>query len=247
MFLQEMNLTTAIHTRLGGSLADQWLNAASQVNLEHLAEELLLVDDKYRAQLFSELNADTRLNVLPYLPAAEATQLIEGLSLTARVGLLKRLPFAELVRLIGRLSFRSRITALSYVSNSKQKRLWLQRKIQHKPFHFDNAVSQLNIATTMEAAIDYFFSAEHKNYYIYVTDDNDVLCGVLYGYVLSGITVKSAPIALYMDKPSDLILPDHDQEHVAHCLSKYKVLELPVVNEHKKLIGVVDLDDISSP
>lgn len=244
MFFNHQHLTTAIHSRLRGDLADQWLNAAAQVNVQDLAEELLFVEPDYRRSLFSELDDTTRLQLLAVLPKAEAVELVEGLRASAQSTLLKRLPLGDLARLIGMMSFNTRNRALQYLNLHKQKRLQLQRLLQHKRFDFTRVVNSVQIGTSVNDALDYYFSDQHVNYAIYVTDESNTLCGVLSGHLLTGITVRSAPVALYMEPPAALIVPDHDYEYVKHQFRDSKALELPVVDQTRQLIGVVDVDNM---
>ena len=80
-------------------------------------------------------------------------------------------------------------------------------------------------------------------YYIYLTDDEGRLSGV--------VTLKALAIANPTDRLSaiaiddDLITasPDEDQEDVAEDIAKYNLVALPVVDDNKRLLGIVTVDD----
>lgn len=244
MFFYNHHLTTALHSRLSGSLADEWLKAAAQVDLQHLAEDLLLLDSEDMAARFVELDASTQLGLIQCFTEDEVAALVKQLRPITRRRLLKQLPLKELARVFGRLPLDIRNAALRHLNRAKQERLWKYRKAWHKAFSYDRRVSTLSIETSVAEAIDYYYSQAHENHYLYVVDDQGSFCGVVAGRVLASITKTSAPIGLFVQQPCEWIVPDHDAAFVAHCLSRYQVPELPVVNQHYQLLGVVDFDDL---
>lgn len=79
-------------------------------------------------------------------------------------------------------------------------------------------------------------------HYVYVVDKEGRLVGVvsLHRLIVSDSTTKLEDIA-----ETDLITasPEDDQEDVAESISKYNLLAMPVVDETKKLVGIVTVDD----
>ncbi|RUO26884.1 hypothetical protein CWE09_09395 [Aliidiomarina minuta] len=244
MLFYHHHLTTALHSRLSGSLADEWLKAAAQVDIQHLAEDLLLLDIEDLAARFIELDVSSQLGLIQCFTEEEVAALVKQLRPIARRRLLKQLPLKELARVFGRLPLDIRNAALRHLNRPKQQRFWKYRKAWHKAFSYDPKVSILSLQTSVAEAIDYYYSQAHQSHYLYVVDEHGIFYGVVSGRVLANITKTSAPIGLFVQQACELIVPDHDADFVAHCLSHYQVPELPVVNQHYQLLGVVDIDDL---
>jgi Mg2+ transporter MgtE len=79
-------------------------------------------------------------------------------------------------------------------------------------------------------------------YYIYVVDDEKHLKGVV---SLRNLILKPLNTKVYEIMSTDLITVkvDDDQEDVADIITKYNLLAVPVVDEDKKLLGIVTVDD----
>lgn len=244
MFFHHHDLTTALHSKLNGSLADQWLKAATQVNAQHLAEELLLLDIEEQAARFVELDLVAQRELVECFSPQDLAAIIQQLRPIAQRRLLRQLSLNKLAQVFGQLPLHTRNTALRHLNRAKQTRFWQYRKTWHRPFSYDRNVSALTIETSVADAIDYYYSDAHQSHYLYLVDQQGILCGMLSGRTLSNIRVKSAPLGLFMYKPRELLVADHDADFVAGCLSKHQVAELPVVNQALQLLGVVDIDDL---
>lgn len=244
MFFNQHILTTALHSKLNGSLADQWLQAASQVNIGCLAEELRLLDSDELAARFIELDLRTQKALLGVFCPEVLSELLIALRPITRRRVLSLMSLAELAQVFGRLPWSVQACALRRLNSAKQKRFWILRRRLHRPFDYDARASQLRLDTKVSDAVAHYHSQAHENHYLYVVDEHQQLCGVLYGQALSAITVKDAPIGLYMEQPKELIVMQHDRDYVVERLRRYHTLELPVVDEQRRLLGVVDIDDL---
>lgn len=79
--------------------------------------------------------------------------------------------------------------------------------------------------------------------YIYVIDDQGALTGVL--------SLRDLIMASPRTIVKNIMLPDvinvnvdDDQEEVANTISKYDLLAVPVIDESKRLLGIVTIDDV---
>lgn len=82
-------------------------------------------------------------------------------------------------------------------------------------------------------------------YYIYVVDDTNHLRGVLSTRML----VKSfgrleRTVADLMDTDILTVNANDDQEEVALMVAKYDLLAIPVVDEHRHMLGIITHDDV---
>ena len=78
---------------------------------------------------------------------------------------------------------------------------------------------------------------------IYVVDDNDVLKGRLSLKDLLVTSTRSAVKDIYIPKV-DYVYVNDTAEDVAHIMSKYDLEAIPVVDEMKRLVGRITIDDI---
>jgi magnesium transporter len=105
---------------------------------------------------------------------------------------------------------------------------------------------RLNEALTCRTAISELHR-QHEDletvFYIYVENDSGHLVGVV---SLRALLTHSPSSALKEIMSSDLIsvAPQTDQEEVARLVSRYDLLALPVVDENRRLLGIVTIDDV---
>jgi magnesium transporter len=79
-------------------------------------------------------------------------------------------------------------------------------------------------------------------YYVYVTDEHDKLVGV---FSLSDLVLARphSPIIDIMHHRAVTVNVNDSQDHVAHVVSKYNLLAVPVVDDQHRLQGIVTADD----
>ncbi len=82
-------------------------------------------------------------------------------------------------------------------------------------------------------------------YYIYVVDDTNHLRGVLSTRMLvSSYGKPERTIAEMMDTDILTVNADEDQQEVARIVAKYDLLAIPVVDEHRHMLGIITHDDV---
>jgi CBS domain-containing protein/sporulation protein YlmC with PRC-barrel domain len=79
-------------------------------------------------------------------------------------------------------------------------------------------------------------------YYVYVTDEQGRLLGV---FSLSDLVVAKpdTPITTFMHRRVVTVNVNDSQDDVAHAVSKYNLLAVPVVDDQNRLQGIVTADD----
>jgi len=103
----------------------------------------------------------------------------------------------------------------------------------------------LNINSTVKEATKLLHNAEYLDmpFYLYVTDDNNKLVGILSlrQLILNTPTKKLADIMIH-----DVITVNitDTREHVANRIDKYGLLAIPVIDEQHRLCGIVTVEDI---
>ncbi len=78
---------------------------------------------------------------------------------------------------------------------------------------------------------------------IYTVDETERLSGVV---PLSALLLAKRGTILQglMEPPELTVPPEMDQEEVARRVSQYDLVEVPVVDENKRMIGVITVDDV---
>jgi magnesium transporter len=80
-------------------------------------------------------------------------------------------------------------------------------------------------------------------FYIYVVDDEETLCGVISLRQLI-LAKNETKISKIMNDDVFYVQTNTDQEEVSKMVSKYDLLAVPVVDNDKKLVGMVTVDDV---
>jgi len=80
-------------------------------------------------------------------------------------------------------------------------------------------------------------------FYLYITDDDDRLGGVISLRVLT-TTPPATTLKDIMIKNVHTIRPETDQEEVARIVAQYNFLAVPVIDSDSHLLGIVTVDDV---
>ncbi len=99
--------------------------------------------------------------------------------------------------------------------------------------------------TTAEQAIHELRAAERVEmaFYIYVVNEEEQLMGVTSLRQLV-TTHPETPLEDLMTADVVAVAPEMDQEEVARLASRYGFLAIPVVDESRRLLGIVTIDDV---
>lgn len=79
--------------------------------------------------------------------------------------------------------------------------------------------------------------------YIYVVDDMKRLLGTI---SLRDILIidDDEPVADHIDADIDSLLPETDREEVAKLFERYDYLTMPVVDQNRRILGMITIDDV---
>jgi magnesium transporter len=98
---------------------------------------------------------------------------------------------------------------------------------------------------TVAQAIEHIRKAASGDaaFYLYVLDDHDHLVGVVPLHRL--LTADPAtPIVTVRDDDVESVSVDTDQEEVANLVRRYNLLEVPVVDGRRRLLGTISVEDV---
>jgi len=108
-----------------------------------------------------------------------------------------------------------------------------------------NFVHVNNDATIKDAISEVRENAEEFDhiYHIYVLKENEELLGIVsLKSLLTNPLQKS--VTKVIDEDLMFVTPDIDQEEVANIMNKYDLVAIPVVDEHRRMLGRITFDDI---
>ena len=166
------------------------------------------------------------IRMLTELPADELSDLINKLPHIQRKSLLDELPVWKLEEIK---------PLLVYPPNSAGGLMTNRIPVFFMDVEVGKAIEEYNIQTK--------FEGYDTNHNIYVVDNEGKLLGVISVKDLL-ITPRSRKLKEVMSEPVITVDPYTDQEDVAKIIARYDLLELPVVDKNRKLLGVVTVDDI---
>ncbi len=195
---------------------------------EHLdnsqaAETISELEDAFQADVIDDLGSQRASDILEMMDPDDAADVIGDLSYDKAEALLRLMGVKESGAIRGLLGYREK-TAGGIMTPE---------------------VTTVSEEMTVQQVIEHLRGEASENesiYYIYVTDENDRLEGVisLRDLVVSEPTTLVAEIVTKDVFTADA---DDDQEDVAETMSKYDLLAMPVIDETGKLLGIVTVDD----
>ena len=196
---------------------------------------LASLDDEAAADAIEEMEPDTQVEVLEDLAPERAADILEEMSPD------------DAADLVADLSDEARAEILALMERDEAEEV---RELLGYPEDTAGGIMTTEFVTiaaalTAAQAIDRLRELEpdaETIYYVYVTDDDGRLVGVL---SLRDLIV-AAPAALIGDvmiKEPVAVGVLADQEEVAQVVAHYNLLAVPVIDEEGRLAGIVTVDD----
>lgn len=199
---------------------DKKIQIFSLLTIKEKSELILEVDEYSMEVTIRSLDADTLSKIADTLEIDEAVDLIGEVREPRRDTVLNKAKRAEHIRALLRFGpdTAAGIMTLKFLSlNGRDTVKSAQSKIRK-------------------------IREQEEFKYIYVIDNY----GKLSGYVTPWTILTSSPKKILEDlaKPIYSVPADLDQEEVIPIVSDYDLLQVPVVDEFGKLIGVITVDDV---
>jgi len=203
-------------------------------------------DDK--TAIVSALSNKTAAEALHELEPMLAAVLIAKLDTKKALGILERMPVDEVADILGDLPPEKSQQLLSLMRVRKAAQI--QKLLQHKDETAGGLMTTEFIALpqnlTAERAISKLREIApdaETIYYLYVMDEAEHLVGVL---SLRRLIISPPDKLIFeiMIKESITVSPEMNQREVANVISKYNLLAVPVVDQDKKILGIVTVDDV---
>ena len=196
---------------------------------------LASLDDEAAADVFEEMEPETQVDVLEDLDPARAADILEEMSPD------------DAADLVADLSDESREEILALMERDEAEELGelLAYPEDTAGGMMTTEFVALSAALTCAKAIDRLRAMEpdaETIYYVYVTDDEDRLVGVLSLRDLI-VAPPATPVADVMLAEPVTVGALADEDEVAEVVAHYNLLAVPVVDTGGRLVGIVTVDD----
>jgi magnesium transporter len=179
-----------------------------------------------------------RAEIIPHVEEGLAAEVIEAMSADQRADLFRELPNADRARLMKRLE--------------PETHDMLQSLLQYAPDTAGGIMTTEFVSVpatwTVEQTLRHISEvgrAKETVYAIYVTDPKtNALVHVVSLRELM-VADRSASVTMAGDRrPPLAVAVGTDREEAARIISKYNLLALPVVDDERRVIGIVTVDDV---
>jgi magnesium transporter len=211
-----------------------------------------------QADLFSELNDQTQVALLPELNPADSADILEKLHDQNAAELVSALPTDTLIRIVDEMEPDKAADLLGSIHPTQARAVLagLEDPEEIRPLllHPDDSAGglmtseflalrrRMTAVEALQAIRDWKPEAETA-YYLFVVDGLGRLCGVVSLRQLI-VATSDTRIADIMDPEVISVRAGADQEECARLMSRYDLLALPVVDADGVLMGVVTIDDV---
>ncbi|MGG7177992.1 magnesium transporter MgtE N-terminal domain-containing protein [Clostridium paraputrificum] len=221
------------------------LSALHPADLADILEDL---DESSRKQLFESLDEDLAADTFEEIEDEYKGSLIKELSETKTAELLENMGNDEIADLLDELDEEEKEKIL--VNLEKDDAEEVQELLQYEDESVGSMMSKdfisFGLNLTVEETIDILKEMqpdEDVMYYIYVTDEEDRVKGIV---ILRDLLLSNGSVKLEEIMEDNITTVRHDEpiEEVIEQASKYDLLSTAVVDENERLVGIVQLHDI---
>jgi len=210
------------------------------------AELFNFLSDGEQILLLSRLDIPSTADLLEELEDSDVLDAVESLDSERLADLLDEMEPDEAADLIGDLSPAQASEVLAQMEDLEEVLPLLWHPDETAGGLMTTRYIALRRQTTAEQAINFLREVSPETevpYYLYVVDREKRLVGVV-GLRELIVAKPSAGMESIMDPEVNSVTVGTDQEEVAHIMTRYDLANLPVVDEHRRLVGVITHDDL---
>ncbi len=199
-------------------------------------EVMTALADERAADVLEEAEPDVQATVIQELPSERASDILEEMKPDEAADVLGELPEERAEELI----------SLMEAGAAEDVRELLQYEPETAAGKMTTEFIALPVSMTVEQVIARLRETKPDSetiYYLYVVDEQDHLAGVLSIRSLL-ISPPETPISRLMRTDVVTVAPNDSAEDVAGALVRYDLLAVPVVEEDRRLVGIVTVDHL---
>jgi magnesium transporter len=216
-----------------------------------LAELATLLEDELAVKLVRTLPLDVSARMIEVLERGRRTELFQKLAAEAlddTADLAEKIAPDERADLFGELSEELRGQLLAKMDRAESREV---RELLAYPEGTAGALMTTNFVAlsateTVHRAIEQVrqSAAEMETIYdAYAVDPNGILLGVV--SLRDLVTSPAAKTIAEVMEPNVIAVPDEaDQEEVARLIAKYDLFAIPVLDQSRRIVGIITVDDV---
>jgi magnesium transporter len=214
-------------------------------DIANLIENLSLHDS---SKVMESFDADTAADVLAEVEPRYKDVLLEKLDAKDLSAMINKMSADEAADVFKDLSYFKKNQVLEHMQSSKADLLNHLASYEHDNagglmttdyFHLDSDLTVSDALKEIQKKTD-----EHRTiYHVYIVNKENTLVGVI-SIRRFLFAKKTEKLSGLMAKVIGAVTPLSRVEKIAKVMTKYNLMSVPVVDEHKKLLGIVTVDDI---
>ena len=208
----------------------------SDLNIEKLSIAFRILPKELAADAFSYFDSDIQEELIKAFSDKELRYIIDNLFMDDTVDMIEEMPASVVKRILKNTDpvTRKEINEiLKYPEDSAGSIMTTEYVRLEEDMTVQQAFTRIrNVGVDKETI-----------YTCYVTNPKKELLGI--------VTVKDLLLSNYEDKIKDIMITNiifvnttEDQENVARSFDKYNFLAIPVVDNEKRLVGIITIDDV---
>ncbi len=197
---------------------------------------LRLVSNERRSEIVGAMRYESAAGLVGALAPEEAASLVDSLDADDAVDILGAMPEGTLGAILKRLDREDADEIEDLLAYDEETAGGLMSP------QFFSCLPEATVGDAL-AAIQTAEEPPETAFYVYVCDDEDRLLGVCSLRVLV-ISLPEQRLRDIMSTEVTTVEPDTDQEDVAEMVSRYDLVAVPVVDDRRRLLGVIDVDDV---
>lgn len=211
------------------------------------------------AEVLQDFDAEAAALVVAALPMEAAAEVIDETDPLTRSSIIEAVPDARITELVEAMPPDEGADLLELLSEDERKGVLaaiepeqareIRKLEEYDPETAGGIMTTHFVAVTDNATTDEALAAVRANealeafHYVYVTDARRRLTGVVTARNLVA-SPRGARVDSIMEDDVVSVRTDEDQETVASLVHKYNFSAIPVVNEARRLVGVITVDDV---
>jgi len=208
-----------------------------QLPAEQRVAVFALLDNEQAGAVLDELHAEVRDELLDELTPQKTSDIVEEMPSDEAADLLGDLPREEAEQILELMADEEAEQVqelLEYPDHSAGGLMAAEVPALPSGLTVDQAIARLRELAAEAETI----------HYLYVVGPDDRLDGVLSLRELL-VARPDQPLRDIMEREVVAVSPDMDQEDVARVVARYNLLAVPVVDEQRRLLGIVTVDDVA--
>jgi len=212
-----------------------------------LAEDLNDMDLDERVRIFEALDSERAAQVLAAMPHEGKVEIVDRIGEEKLAGVIDRMPDYAVADIIDRLPAHKEKRVLSQLKEDHVEDI--QQLRQYEPHTAGGRMTRNFVSVPVTFTAGETIKAiqgsvdSHTVDFVYVVDDEGRLQGVC---SLPKLMIHSpeTPVTSFMRKDVTFVGPSMDQEEVAQIAQKYRLRAVPVVDNDRRILGVMTLQHI---